>query len=174
MARAVAVREPKWADGLAKLPSEPELTWAVLVFTDAVRVLRRDPKDPAAQWLAGCCAEHTTGDLLEARLFGESAEVFLRREDEDDWLCRLIEDADPGEGDVVLTDPRRQRVFLWGDRLEGTNTWFEQRMKPIELPLDGTGKLAVAGIVVYQRGDARPIWRFRDLRVEEAGHHGEA
>ena len=170
MARAWATRETDWnqCEWLKEAEDGQNLPWGVLIFTDEVKVLRHEDGKRPLTWFNECCQDHHTGDLLEARLFGERAEILIRRETNGEWLCRLVSDDVAPADEVELTEEESNQVYLWGERLDKSNTWFEQRIKPLVLPLEGKGKLAVAQIKVYKRENRPPVWRFVNLTSEGA------
>ncbi|MBP8952478.1 MAG: hypothetical protein KBI47_08840 [Armatimonadetes bacterium] len=167
MASAIANRLDDWEQWLMGNQKDLSLPWAVVAFTDQVCVTKTDAVP--AEWLKKLCDEHETGGLLEARLFGDDAEILIRWETSGRWLCRLITDCgEASEGMVALGDPESHEVYLWGQRLGDSQQWFEQRIRPIELPLGDGGALAVADIKVYAREGQDPIWRFSNLHTEGA------
>lgn len=168
MASAKASRLDSWVQWLQEVQEGRELPRAILIFTDKVRVEKCNGEQ-VSEWLTELCQEHESGTLLEARLFGNKAEALMRWETEGDWLCRLVSDDDAGDNDANLGTGLGREVFLWGERLEGTNTWFELRMKPLDMPLDGEEPLAVAEITIYERDGGSPVWRFKNLTTQGAG-----
>jgi len=172
LSKAFADHLDDWSQWLRDAQDGLNLGWAVLIFTDTVAVERLEGAEPA-EWLCRECGGHASGDLLEARIFGDTAEALVRREDENEWLCRLVTDDDGHEGGTCLHEGSPATVFLWGQRLKDTpDTWFEQRVKPVKLPLDNKGDLAAAEIVVYERDSGLPLWRFKSLTTKGEGAHG--
>lgn len=168
MANATACLLDEWDPWLTGAAEGLQLPWAVVLFTDQVCIARTE--GAACEWLAQLCAGHSEGDLLEARLFGEHAELLIRWETDGKWRCRAVSDGEAPGGCAPVVLPARQEreVFLWGKRLPGSNLWFEQRIKPFEVPIDGSDAIAVADIVVYQRNSEPPVWRFKDIRTQGA------
>jgi hypothetical protein len=169
MAEAVAQVLEAWELFLSESEkvSFGEIKFAVLIFTDEVQVHKCTTRC-WHHWLTQRCTEHSTGDLLEARLFKNDLEVLLRREDEKKWLCRLISDQEANADEKQLVKDTDREVYIWGERLNNSSIWYEERMKPIELPLEGNERIAVAKITVYKRNDGRSVWRFTDLYTKGA------